>query len=648
MLLLLFLLLLQGLVRSWVIPHRYADSLRSSLHVVTKACESPNPLARDETTTPFRIDADAAEVKKFYIETHGCQMNLADSDIVNSVLQGAGYEACEVLEDADLILTNTCAIRENAEHKIWQRLKYFSSLRKKAQKEKLKPKGYPLVGVLGCMAERLKSKLLDEEGVDFIAGPDAYRELPALLTAASTDQKAANVQLSIEETYSDIQPVKLADGNTHAFVTITRGCDNHCAFCIVPYVRGRERSRPVESILSEVDMLKEQGYKEVVLLGQNVNSYNYLGEGEDSLSNPHYSLTGRLHEDELSKGFTQPGLKNFDGTLPQGMTEAGPDLSTRKKGVRFEELLQQVASKDPEMRIRFQSPHPKDFPDELLQLIAETPNICNSIHMPAQHGASTVLERMRRGYDREAYLGLVKRARDIIGKGNPANLGLSSDFISGFCGETEKEHLENLSLLREVGFDQAFTYSYSRREQTFAGLFMEDDVQEKDKARRLAEMIDTFQSMALKRNMATEIGRIHVVLVEGKSQKLSSSGAELWTGRTDTNKRVVFEDLPVLASLNKEQAYEIAILPVNTKNYNDGYIEKVTKEAAEKASADVDRVFTDTVAEKSWTRNSKIKKGIYVCVKIAACRGHTLRGIPISITTLVNAHGLDLLSLPSS
>ena len=324
MILLLVLLLFQGLVQSWIVPSRCPDgfsSSRSSLDV-TKACETPNPQARDETTSPLGIDATPPQnpLKKFYIETHGCQMNLADSDIVNSVLQGAGYAACEVLEEADLILTNTCAIRENAEHKIWQRLKYFSSLRKKVQKEKSKPKGYPLVGVLGCMAERLKSRLLDEEVVDFIAGPDSYRELPALLTAASTDQKAANVQLSIEETYSDIQPVKLADGNTHAFVTITRGCDNHCAFCIVPYVRGRERSRPVESILSEVKMLKDQGYKEVVLLGQNVNSYNYLGEGEDSLSNPHYSLTGRLDDHELSTGFTQPGGKsrNTSGPIRKG------------------------------------------------------------------------------------------------------------------------------------------------------------------------------------------------------------------------------------------------------------------------------------------------------------------------------------------
>lgn len=621
----------------------------SSLHVVTKACETPNPQAREETTAPLDTDVDVPQntVRKYFIETHGCQMNLADSDIVNSVLQDAGYKACDLLEDADLILTNTCAIRENAEHKIWQRLKYFSSLRKKAQREKSKPKGYPKVGVLGCMAERLKSRLLDEEGVDFIAGPDAYRELPALLTSASTDQKAANVQLSIEETYSDIQPVKLADGNTHAFVTITRGCDNHCAFCIVPYVRGRERSRPVESILFEVEMLKQQGYKEVVLLGQNVNSYNYLGEGDDSLSNPQYSLTGRLDNDQLSEGFTQPGRQGQD-VLPTGVTEAGPDLSIRKKGVRFEELLQQVAKVDPEMRIRFQSPHPKDFPDDLLHLIAITPNICNSIHMPAQHGASTVLERMRRGYDREAYVGLVERARNIIGKGNVANLGLSSDFISGFCGETEEEHLENLSLLREVGFDQAFTYSYSRREQTFAGLFMQDDVCEKDKSRRLTEMVDTFQNMALQRNIAAEIGRLHVVLVEGKGQKLGIDGKEMWTGRTDTNKRVVFEDRSILTILNRDQACEIAKLAVDTGNGNDGVVLKVTKEAADKASLDLERVFTETVTKNEWKRDAKINKGMYICVKIAACRGHTLRGVPISITSLVDAHDLDLLSLPRS
>eukprot|EP01041_Mallomonas_annulata_P006945 gene6945-14100_t len=220
------------------------------------------------------LTANSESLKKFFIETHGCQMNLADSDIVRSVLLTAGYELCEVLEDADLILTNTCAIRENAEAKVWQRLKYFQSLRKKAKLNGTKPVGYPIVGVLGCMAERLKEKLLEETGVDFIAGPDAYRTIPSLLKAVTTDQKAANVQLSLDETYADIPPVRLAEGNTHAFVTITRGCDNHCAFCVVPYTRGKERSRPVSSILSEIESLRDQGFKEIVLLGQNVNSYH--------------------------------------------------------------------------------------------------------------------------------------------------------------------------------------------------------------------------------------------------------------------------------------------------------------------------------------------------------------------------------------
>lgn len=383
------------------------------LRATFKSCEEASPALRSED-----LDSINTAKKKFFIETHGCQMNLADSDIVRSVLLKAGYEMCDVLEDADLILTNTCAIRENAESKIWQRLKYFSSLRKKAKNSGVR--GYPVVGVLGCMAERLKTRLLVEEGVDFVAGPDAYRDLPALLMTATTDQKAANVQLSIEETYSDIQPVRLAEGNTHAFVTITRGCDNHCAFCIVPYTRGRERSRPVESILFEVEMLRQQGYKEIVLLGQNVNSYNYVKhESETS------ALTGRLNNDNLTPGFLQPGR----------FSSGSEELV--QSGVRFEELLRQVAAIDPEIRIRFQSPHPKDFPDDLLKLINETPNICNSLHIPAQHGSSKMLDRMRRGYTREAYVSLVKRARSIIGKDVPGAVGLSSDFISGFCGESD-------------------------------------------------------------------------------------------------------------------------------------------------------------------------------------------------------------------
>lgn len=404
-------------------------------------------------------------------------MNLADSDVVRSILLTEGYEMSDDLENADLILTNTCAIRENAEDKIWQRLKYFQSLRKKGTK----PKGYPLIGVLGCMAERLKSKLIDEEGVDFVAGPDSYRQLPTLLKSSSTDQNAANSMLALDETYADISPVRLAEGNTHAFVTITRGCDNHCAFCIVPYTRGRERSRPVVTILSEVCQLRDQGFHEIVLLGQNVNSY--LDTNSPSEAKFHFALAEGFHTRKRVK----PSAEGIDG------------------GVYFGELLMRVAEIDPEMRIRFQSPHPKDFGDELLGLIAATPNICNSLHMPAQHGSTSVLERMKRGYTREAYTSLVQRARHIIGKDVENALGLSTDMIVGFCGESETDHEDNLSLVRDVGFDQAFTYAYSKREQTYAGLFYEDDVPAEVKSRRLSELIDTFQASATARNNRIEV-----------------------------------------------------------------------------------------------------------------------------------------------
>ena len=314
--------------------------------------------------------------------------------------------------------------RENAEDKIWQRLKYFQSLRKKSYLNGLKPKGYPLIGVLGCMAERLKSELIQEQGVDFVAGPDAYRSLPTLIQSSSSDASAANSLLALDETYADIAPVRLVEGNTHAFVTITRGCDNHCAFCIVPYTRGRERSRPVATILAEVTQLKNEGYKEIVLLGQNVNSY----WDKETPSNGKYEGAGFTLD--LAEGFTSRKKS-------KSLLSSDDDLDA---GVKFGELLMRVAEIDPEIRIRFQSPHPKDFTDDLLRLIAATPNICNSLHMPAQHGSTSVLERMKRGYSREAYLALVERARTIIGRGVESALGLSTDLISGFCGETDEEH----------------------------------------------------------------------------------------------------------------------------------------------------------------------------------------------------------------
>jgi tRNA A37 methylthiotransferase MiaB len=537
--------------------------------------------------------------KKFYIETHGCQMNLSDSEVVRSVLLSAGYEACDVLEDADLILTNTCAIRENAESKIFQRLKYFNSLKTKGLKVKSTriKRDNIIVGVLGCMAERLKDKLLEEEGVDFIAGPDAYRDLPNLLNAVkingesqpgSTDTKAANVQLSLDETYSDITPVRLAEGNNHAFVTIQRGCNNHCAFCIVPYVRGVERSRPVQSILSEVCKLRDDGFKEVVLLGQNVNSY---------WDQTTLSTLGTARDYSVAPGFTKRS-----NTLVVNKSE----LSELGGGVRFGELLTLVSEIDPEMRIRFQSPHPKDFTDDLLHLVAATPNICNSLHMPAQSGSTEVLDRMKRGYTREAYMSLIQRARDIIAGSSPEGvaLGLSSDFISGFCDETEAEHQDTLSLLRSIGYDQAFTYSYSRREQTYAGLFYQDNIPDDVKSRRLTELIDTFQQTANDRNNRLEVGRLHVVLVEGEAK--SKPGCRAWTGRTDSNKRVIFDDPGnILEELTKEEATLIARTPIVAQSDESSHVSMLAN-----------------IGRKS---TSKVEKGKYVIVQVLYGRGHTLR-----------------------
>lgn len=584
-------------------------------------------------------------------------MNLADSEIVRSVLSSAGFEQGEVLEEADLILTNTCAIRENAEAKVWQRLKYFQSLRKANKKrnreaksksrsegvEGSKPDGYPIVGVLGCMAERLKTQLMEKAEVDFIAGPDAYRDLPNLLNVvdSSTDAKAANTALSLEETYADIQPVRLAEGNTHAFVTITRGCNNKCSFCVVPYTRGVERSRPVESILREVTQLREEGYKEVVLLGQNVNSYYFNGEtaaeAEDRESGP--SLLNVMPQQPDPMGEKQQREKAVrDTNLADGFSQRWKpkpvEAGSIHLGVPFGELLRQVSQIDPEMRIRFQAPHPKDFPDDVLHLIAETPNICNSLHMPAQSGSTTMLERMHRGYTREAYLSLIENARRIIASDTPeyVGLGISSDFISGFCGETEGEHRDTVTMMQQVQFDQAFTYSYSMREQTYAGLFLDDDVPEDVKSRRLTELIDTFQNTAQTRNSRLELGRLHVVLVEGEAKnKGGEEKKRRWTGRTDSNKRVVFPDSAVLLEgLSQQEADVLKGVPV-VKDHDD-----IT-------AGSIDNIIKQMIASKGrGDSRCSITKGSYVIVKISGNRGHTLRGVPIATTTNTRAQQLKL------
>ncbi|MDZ7756573.1 tRNA (N6-isopentenyl adenosine(37)-C2)-methylthiotransferase MiaB [Rhodohalobacter sp.] len=407
--------------------------------------------------------------KRFYIETYGCQMNMADSEVVNSILMNEGMSPVQSAEEADVIFVNTCSIRENAETRVWNRLKEFRSLKK--EKKEL------TVGVLGCMAERIKENIIEQEQlVDIVVGPDAYRDIPNLLKEVNDGRKAVNVLLSLEETYADITPVRTSGNGVTAFVSIMRGCDNMCAFCVVPFTRGRERSRPLSSIMNEVNQLNEQGYKEITVLGQNVNSYQY----ED---------------------------------------------------IDFTRLMDEISKANPEIRFRFSSPHPKDFPEPLLHLIAERPNLCNYIHIPAQAGSDTMLERMRRPYTREQYLKLIDRMREII-----PGVSLSTDIIAGFCDETEEEHEATMSLMKTVEYDLAYMFAYSERERTLAARKYEDNVPEDVKKRRLSEIIQQQMSIQEKNNK-DEVGKRHLVLVEGTSKK---SDQQL-SGRTDTNKMAVFD-----------------------------------------------------------------------------------------------------------
>jgi len=407
--------------------------------------------------------------KKFYIETYGCQMNFADTEVVNSILLEDGMQLAENPESADVVLVNTCSIRENAETRVWNRLKELRSI-KKTNKNLT-------VGVLGCMAERIKDRIIEQEHlVDIVVGPDAYRDIPRLLAEVDDGRKAVNVLLSLEETYADITPVRTIGNGVSAFVSIMRGCDNMCSFCVVPFTRGRERSRPMESILKEVRQLSDEGIKEITLLGQNVNSYK---DGENT----------------------------------------------------FAKLMHACSEVNTEVRFRFSSPHPKDFPIELLHLIAEQSNLCSYIHIPAQAGSDSMLERMRRPYTREQYLDLIDQMRAII-----PGVSFSTDIIAGFCHETEEEHQQTMSLMKEVGYDLAYMFAYSERERTLAHRKFEDDVPEKVKKRRLSEIISQQMDIQEIRNRE-EIGNRHLVLVE----KTSKKSDEQMSGRTDTNKICVFD-----------------------------------------------------------------------------------------------------------
>ena len=421
-----------------------------------------------------------AAVKKLFIETYGCQMNVADSEVVASVMQMAGYETCDSVSEADAVFLNTCSVRDNAEQKIYHRLQELRGTKDELRGNKPRL----IIGVLGCMAERVKDDLLENHGVDLVAGPDAYMSLPDLIAQAELGQKAMNIELSTTETYRDVVPQRIGLGHKiGGFVSIMRGCNNFCHYCIVPYTRGRERSRDVESILREVADLRDRGFKEVTLLGQNVNSY-------------------RIENPELT-------IDNCD----------------------FPKLLRRVAETAPEMRVRFTTSHPKDMSDETLRVIAEMPNVCKHIHLPVQSGSNRILHLMNRKYTREWYLERVEAIRRII-----PDCGLSTDIFVGYHSETEEDHQLSLSLMREVGYDSAFMFKYSERPGTYASKHLPDDVPEEVKLRRLTELIELQNKISAQRN-AEDVGKTFDVLVEGFSKR----SREQLCGRTEQNKMVVFD-----------------------------------------------------------------------------------------------------------
>ncbi len=440
------------------------------------SCETMH-VTREETT---------GNERKLYIESYGCQMNFSDSEIVTSIMKKDGFDTTDQFETADVIFINTCSIREKAEQTIRKRLKQFNGIKK--EKPEL------MVGILGCMAERLKSKLLDEEKiVDLVVGPDAYRDLPSLVKKVDDGQKAVNTFLSREETYADISPVRLNSNGVTAFISIMRGCDNMCSFCVVPFTRGRERSRDPYSIVNEARTLFSNGYREVTLLGQNVDSYKW-SEVENNKS--------RLNRNQEIDSY-----------------------------VDFARLLEMVAKVDPDLRVRFSTSHPKDITDEVLNAMARYENICNYIHLPAQSGNTRVLDLMNRTYTREWYLDKISSIRSIVGAG----CGISSDWITGFCSETEDEHKDTISLMESVKFDFSYMFAYSERPGTPASKKFKDDVPMEVKKRRLQEIIDLQNRHSLERNKE-DINKIHKVLIEGYSKR----SKEHLQGRTSTNKVVVF------------------------------------------------------------------------------------------------------------
>ena len=427
-------------------------------------------MKQEETNVVSADSKSALNDKKLFIETYGCQMNVADSEVVASIMEMDGFALTDKITDADAIFVNTCSVRDNAEQKIYQRLKYYHSLKRKKKKM--------VIGVIGCMAERVKENLITEHGVDMVVGPDAYLDIPNLINSVENGEKAINVELSKTETYRDVMPTRIG-ASISGFVSIMRGCDKFCTYCVVPYTRGRERSRDVDSILNEIKDLHAKNYKEVTLLGQTVNSYKYEKDG---------------------------------------------------KTVSFPELLQIVAEAVPDMRIRFTSPHPKDMSDETIEMIARYPNICRFIHLPVQSGSNKVLKLMNRKYTREWYFDRIDTIRRII-----PDCAIGTDIFCGFCDETEEDHQDTLDLMRRVKFDQAFMFKYSERPGTIAAKRIPDNVSEETKIRRLNEIIALQNEISNKSNQ-DDIGKTYEVLVEGFSKR---SNEQLF-GRTSQNKVVIF------------------------------------------------------------------------------------------------------------
>jgi MiaB/RimO family radical SAM methylthiotransferase len=632
-------------------------SLSDFVHQNRNSDKRPPTVAKSELLEPRGT---------FHIKTYGCQMNVSDSDIVRAVLLENGYREATVDDTcstdnktskkkskiltpestADIILTNTCAIREKAEEKVWQRLYHLR-----------KNKGsHQIVGVLGCMAERLQTKLLEGNVADLVVGPDAYRELPQLLqqitgtpgknkntnkntngdecvqdagtqsvskeekesqlqlgskqTVAKKRQKrekknprpkAINVDLSTVETYDDIMPVRGQEASNpfSAFVSIQRGCSNRCSFCIVPFTRGgKERSRPFQSIIDEISyMVETQNLKEVVLLGQNVNSYHDRSP---------LALQERPEMNVLS-------LSN-DGFRSRIRR---PNIG----GYRFVDLVEAVADVSPELRIRYTSPHPKDYPLELLQLMVERPNVCSQLHMPAQSGSTDMLKRMKRGYTREAYIELIDTVRSVI-----PDVAISSDFIAGFCDETEDEHKDTLSLLEYVEYEQAFLFAYSMRDKTHASRAMQDNVAADIKQRRLQELIDVFREKVHSKNERVEVGQLRLVLVEGPTKKQKSDLPDTtatWHGRTDQNKRILFH-------VEKEPGSGQR----NAKIWKEDYVLELLQQQQQQPTSVDFQVPLDHPSASA--RSTDLNPGDYAVVSVTEAKGHTLRGRVLWKTTISN------------